>query len=288
MTTKDYVRVYTLFGTPYKVYRQKSPAVTCAAWRDYVMTIGNGPLGSDGLTATLTYSIENVKRDEVCQNEDVVALPEGSELRSVFFFLIFPGSLHLRFRRCPPHLAALAYSWPGSWPVAVAQEKFHCIILKGGDRYPYFPRPLLSEFDFRIPISDRPQKASDDEGDESRNDASARFEESFVRGNVLLSLFQDLLSSTNATPSQRVELARKEIELDKILLQMLAVECREGEERGMKALELVRMMKDRNGKMIEAAAKIAERYGRGVLEDKIRDLAERRYMETGDDDELAA
>lgn len=174
------------------------------------------------------------------------------------------------------------------WPVAVAQEKFHCIILKGGDRYPYFPRPLLSEFDFRIPISDRPQKASDDEGDESRNDASARFEESFVRGNVLLSLFQDLLSSTNATPSQRVKLARKEIELDKILLQMLAVECREGEERGMKALELVRMMKDRNGKMIEAAAKIAERYGRGVLEDKIRDLAERRYMETGDDDELAA
>jgi hypothetical protein len=127
VTTKDYVRVYTLFGTPYKVYRQKSPAVTCAAWRDYVMTIGNGPLGSDGLTATLTYSIENVKRDEVCQNEDVVALPEGSELRSVFFsdtgvslrrgsndsiggiLIIFPGSLHLRFRRCPSHLAALAY-----------------------------------------------------------------------------------------------------------------------------------------------------------------------------------
>lgn len=85
VTTKDYVRVYTLFGTPFKVFRQKSPAVTCAAWRDYVMTIGNGPLGSDGLTATLKYSIENVKRDEICQNEDVVALPEGSELRSVFF-----------------------------------------------------------------------------------------------------------------------------------------------------------------------------------------------------------
>lgn len=58
------------------------------------MTIGNGPLGSDGLTATLTYSIENVKRDEVCQNEDVVALPEGSELRSVFFS--DTGVSHLR------------------------------------------------------------------------------------------------------------------------------------------------------------------------------------------------
>ena len=85
VTTKDYVRVYTLFGTPFKVYRQKSPAVACVAWRDYVMTIGNGPVGSDGRTATLRYSVENVKRDEICQNEDVVALPEGAELQSVFF-----------------------------------------------------------------------------------------------------------------------------------------------------------------------------------------------------------
>lgn len=49
------------------------------------MTIGNGPLGSDGRTASLRYSVENVKRDEVCQNEDVVAIPEGSDLQSVFF-----------------------------------------------------------------------------------------------------------------------------------------------------------------------------------------------------------
>lgn len=174
------------------------------------------------------------------------------------------------------------------WPVAVAQDKFHCIILKGGDRYPYFPRPLLSEFDFRVPISDTPGKSAQeaDAATAARNEG-AQFEEAFVRGNVMLSLFQDVLTSTNATPSQRNELARKELELDKILLQLLAVECREGEERGMKALELVQLMKDRNGKMVEAAVKIANRYGRGVLEDKIRDLAERRYMGEGDDDELA-
>lgn len=174
------------------------------------------------------------------------------------------------------------------WPVAVAQGRFHCIILKGGDQYPYFPRPLLSEFDFRIPISDTPGKdpsEEEDEGAATRNEG-ARFEESFVRGNILLSLFQDLLASTNATASQRAELARKEVELDKVLLQMLAVECREGEDRGMKALELVHMMKDRNGKMVEAAVKVAERYGRGVLEDKIRDVAEKRFMGE-DDDELA-
>jgi chromosome transmission fidelity protein 4 len=83
-TSSDYVRIYTLFGTPYRVYRQKSQAVTCASWRDYVLTMGNGPVGRNGVTQ-LTYSIENVKRDEICQNEDVVALAEGTELKSIFF-----------------------------------------------------------------------------------------------------------------------------------------------------------------------------------------------------------
>lgn len=171
------------------------------------------------------------------------------------------------------------------WPVAVAQDKFHCIILKGGDKNPYFPRPLLSEFDFQVPVASASGNGSSESEDTAAE--SARFEESFVRGNILLSLFRDLLSSTNATGSQRSEMARRELDLDKNLLQMLAIECREGEERGMKALELVALMTDRNGKMLEAAAKIAQRYGRGVLEDKIRDLADRRVMGMGDDDELA-
>lgn len=84
-TTANYVRVYTLFGIPYRVYRPKStPMVTCASWRDYVWTIGNGPVGADGYTRLL-YTIENVKRDEICQNEDTVALPDSATLKSIFF-----------------------------------------------------------------------------------------------------------------------------------------------------------------------------------------------------------
>ncbi|KAJ6072557.1 hypothetical protein N7467_010642 [Penicillium canescens] len=309
VTSKDYVRVYTLFGTPFKVYRQKSQAVTCAAWRDYIMSIGNGPIGVDGRHTSLRYTVENVKRDEICQNEDTVALPEGASLQSVFFSdsgdpCIYDSTgvlLVLQHWRTPgqarwvplldtKQMARLAGGRKEEtyWPVAVAQDKFHCIILKGGDKNPYFPRPLLSEFDFQIPISSVPPKDSSEseEAAAERTDGS-RFEESFVRGNILLSLFRDLLSSTNATASQRSDMARRELDLDKNLLQMLAIECREGEERGMKALELVAMMTDRNGKMFEAAAKVAQRYGRGVLEDKIRDLAERRVMGMGDDDELA-
>lgn len=84
-TSANYVRVYTLFGIPYRVYRQKSsPTVACASWRDYVLTLGNGPVGADGNTKLL-YTIQNIKRDEVCQSEDIVALPDGESLKSVFW-----------------------------------------------------------------------------------------------------------------------------------------------------------------------------------------------------------
>lgn len=182
------------------------------------------------------------------------------------------------------------------WPVAVAQSRFHCIILKGGEQYPYFPRPLLSEFDFQIPVSSTSAKAGkgkreneddEDEGTSAEDgvDGRAKLEESFVRTALLAALLSDQLSSTHATSSQRSELSRREIEVDKALLQLLALECREGEERGMKALEVAGLMRDRTGRMLDAAGKIAARFGRDVLGEKLRELAERRMVGLVGDDE---
>ncbi|KAH0565624.1 hypothetical protein GP486_000982 [Trichoglossum hirsutum] len=297
-TSTNYVRVFTLYGMPFRVYRQKSsPTVTCASWRDYVLTMGNGPVGGDGKTRLL-YTIENIKRDEICQNEDIVALPEGGEVKSVFFSdngdpCIYDSTgvllilLHWRSpgqaRWVPLLNTNLLDRLAGGrkeesyWPVAVAQDKFHCIILKGGEKYPYFPRPLLSEFDFRIPLS--PEVVSLSEGtDEPSGTEATKLEESFVRNSVTLALLEDLIAATTATHFQRSDLVRKELEFDKILLQLLAIECREGEERGAKALEIVGQMRDRSGKMIEAAGKVANRYGRNLLEEKIRELGEKRLV----------
>jgi chromosome transmission fidelity protein 4 len=167
------------------------------------------------------------------------------------------------------------------WPVAVADGKFHCIILKGAEEYPYFPRPLLSDFELRIPLSSKPPPAEDEENIDAV-DEREKLEEQFVQRSVESALMADLIEATNATYTQKQELLRKDVEIDKALLQLLAVECREGEERGMKALELVQLMKDRTGRMMEAAVKVAERYGRGLLGEKIREVGEKRLA--GEDD----
>ncbi|KAI1499767.1 WD40-repeat-containing domain protein [Biscogniauxia marginata] len=312
-TTANYVRVYTLFGIPYRVYRPKSsPMVTCASWRDYVMTIGNGPVGADGYTRLL-YTIENVKRDEICQNEDTVALPEGATLKSVFFSdngdpCIYDSTgtlltlLHWRQpsqaswiplldTRLLPRLASGRKN-ESYFPIAVADNKFHCIILKGGDKYPYFPRPLLSEFDFSIPLSSEPPKqkkanldAMEDGTPEPDDDESEtrKLEQQYLLKGIAAAQLQDLADSTSGSHAQRSALSRLELDIDKTLLQFLAVECREGEDRGMRALELVELMRDRTGRMIEAAGKVAERYGRSILGEKIREIGERRVSMMDDD-----
>ena len=299
-TSANYVRAYTLYGTPYRIWRHKSASiVTSVAHEDTIMTIGNGAVGSDGCTQ-LTYTIEDIRREEVFQSEDLVALvsSDDAHLKNVFFSnsgdpCIFDSSgvlLILTHWRTPgqakwiPVLDTKRMSRTASgriqekyWAVGVGEEKFSCIILKGQDHEPHHPRPHTEEFDFEIPISHLPSQPPNVE--ETPERALLKLEEMFLRQSILLGLLEDLIGSTeNAPQKQRIEANAKELSIDKTLLQLLAVECRDGEERGMKALELVSLMKDRGGKMLEAATKIANRYGRTQLEERIQEVGERRIM----------
>jgi chromosome transmission fidelity protein 4 len=309
-TSANYIRVYTLFGLPYHIYRQKSsPAVTCAAWRDYIFTVGNGAVGANGRTQ-LTYTIENVKRDEVCQSEDVVALSPEAQLQSVFFsdtgdpcIYDSTGTLLVLMHWRKPGQArwvplldtklldrlADGKKDESYWPIAVAAERFHCIILKGGEKHPYFPRPLLTDFEFKMPLSSASTKSKNDDADADEMDTdegteAQKLEHAYVLNSILATLLEDLVETTHASHSQRLEMSKRELEGDKALLQLLAAECIQGEERGMKALEIVGLMRNGNGKMMDAAQKVALRYGREILAEKIGDLAERRLAGLGEHD----
>lgn len=181
------------------------------------------------------------------------------------------------------------------FPIAVADDKFHCIILKGGDQYPYFPRPLLSEFDFSIPLSSpkeakgKKSQGGDEDGmdamdeDQEEESESKKLEQEYMLKGIQSALLRDIVENTSGNHTQRSMLSRLELEIDKTLLQLVAAECREGEERGMRALEMVELMRDRTGRMMEAAGKVAERYGRNLLGEKIREVGEKRISGMDDD-----
>jgi chromosome transmission fidelity protein 4 len=214
------------------------------------------------------------------------------------------------------------------FPIAVADERFHCIILKGGDTYPYFPRPLLSEFDFEVPLTSaadtelrleqrRKEKEkkkaaaalanggeamaldeqldNDDEDEDSDAREARKLHQQYLLATLSAAQLQDTIASSSSassggTYSQRATLSRLTLDADKALLQLLALECRlasasgagdaaAADQRGMRALELVALMRDASGRMADAAGKVADRYGRALLGEKIRELAEKRVAE---------
>lgn len=129
---------------------------------------------------------------------------------------------------------------------------------------------------------------SDNDGDNADGEDPAasearKLEQQFLLRGIQAAQLQDLVDATSSTHSQRTALTRLEVEIDKALLQLLAAECREGEDRGMRALEMVELMRDRTGRMIEAAGKVAERYGQTILGEKIREVGERKLAGGADD-----
>ncbi|KAI8943449.1 hypothetical protein NX059_001458 [Plenodomus lindquistii] len=332
-TSANYVRIYSLFGLPVRVYRQKSsPAITCAAHRDTVLTIGNGPVTSD-LSTQLLYTIENIKHDIVYQDSDILALPPNTTLTSVFFsaegdpyiydssgvLLTLLGWRERGQARWVPMLdtKCLARLASGGkeesyWPVGVSGSgpssssdgsegvKFHCMIIKGKEQYPSAPVPHLTEFGFEIPLVGASEKKkrqsaakhadeedmSDDEGVSSKNENKSQpHEQTYILSSTLHSQLSSTLSHTRATNSQKQALAALEVSVDRALLQLLGLECLAGEDHGMKALEIVSLMRDANGKMLELAGKVASRYGREVLGEKIRELAERKALGRGEEED---
>lgn len=135
-----------------------------------------------------------------------------------------------------------------------------------------------------------PDAMEDDDspdGEDGDGDSESRkLEQQFLLKGIAAAQLQDLAESTRGGHAHRSSLARLELEIDKALLQLLAIECREGEDRGMRALELVELMRDRTGRMVEAAGKVAERYGRSILGEKIREVGERRVSALEDEDDL--
>ncbi|KAF7679416.1 dna polymerase alpha accessory factor mcl1 [Alternaria burnsii] len=332
-TSANYVRIYSLFGLPVRVYRQKSsPAVTCAAWRDYILTIGNGPIQND-LSTQLLYTIENIKHDIVYQDSDILALPPGTTLTSVFFsvegdpyiydsdgvLLTLLGWRNTGQARWVPMLDTKLLSRRAGggkeesyWPVGVASSptssngtgaKFHCMIIKGREQYPSAPVPHLSEFGFEIPLTSVVDKAKskknkrgeesdmededddDDEEPQSNEEKQQDHEQAFILASTLHSQLSSTLLHTRPTASQKSALSTLEVAIDRALLQLLGLECLAGEDHGMKALEIVSLMRDANGKMLDLAGKVASRYGREMLGEKIRELAEKKALAREDDEE---
>jgi chromosome transmission fidelity protein 4 len=92
-------------------------------------------------------------------------------------------------------------------------------------------------------------------------------EERHLRLSILHSLLEDSVSS-RSTAESRLELSRRETEIDRTLLPLIQIACKD--EKASKALELVHLLRKRAS--LEYAGKIAVKYGLKKVADKIGEM----------------
>jgi len=146
--------------------------------------------------------------------------------------------------------------------------------LQGGEQYPYFPRPLLSEFDFKIPLTGKPTETV------AEPNGSDALEETYVRNSILLSLQQDSATARSLTADERMEIVERENGIDRALLQLLLMACKE-EDQEAKALEICGLFVQK--RTLDMAIKVAAKCDRSVLVRKIGDLRNSLVMEMEED-----
>ncbi|KAK9461375.1 WD40-repeat-containing domain protein [Lipomyces oligophaga] len=288
-TSKGYVRVYSMAGSPLRIYRQSTnPVVTCACYDDFAMTVRNADDGS----GKLVYSIENFKFDETFQKNDVLDIPVNATLESLFFSdqgdpCIFDSSgvlLVLMHWRQPlqakwiPILDTenLGRDNPDEtfWPLGLVENKFQCIILKGGEKYPQIPLPVFSELELQIPVYTAAQLGLGGLNEQDKDEGDIRvLEERYVRQQTLFQLSKD--SAAIAAEADEVianDLARKELEIDKTMLQLIHGACKSGQDgRASVLVDLIRQ-----DPALKAAGKIAQRFEMISLAEKINREIEQR------------
>ncbi|ORY30355.1 hypothetical protein BCR39DRAFT_529347 [Naematelia encephala] len=268
-TSRGFVRFLSSSGIQRYLWRLADDVVSMAASRDAVIVVHReGGTSLDGCQ-NLRYTLIDLDTFELIQ-EGRIPLPKRVTLTWIGFTsdgtpAIFDSTGLLsvldRYRRLgqarwvPLLDSSLLPRREGKqenyWPVGVTSSHFSCVILKGNEKEPWFPRPLIQELEMRMPLL-------------NMDNQQGKLEESMVRGEVALSILRD--HAVDASDDElEYRIKEREVALDKELLQLVQGACKA--DNLQRALDVARLMHQPG--TIEAAAKVAGFYHFPGLQERI-------------------
>ncbi|KAF9194749.1 hypothetical protein BGZ51_007978 [Haplosporangium sp. Z 767] len=152
------------------------------------------------------------------------------------------------------------------WPVGFTDTEFTCVKCRRGETEPSYPKPFVTELPLKMPTL-------------YQESLTGEHEEGWLRQKILSGLNKDEKMAMSLEQTDNV-VARKELEMDKLALQMIDLACRS--ERTQKALDLTAMLC--HLKSIDAAVKIAHHHNLHSLMERMNKVKEIKMMQEQDRD----
>ena len=137
------------------------------------------------------------------------------------------------------------------WPIGLSGKLFMCLILKGREEYPAWPRPLVQELEVQLPML-------------NLHEPQGLEEEKHARDSILLGWNKDALVDSVLTTD---EIAKGELALDKGLIKLMQAAVKANQLQ--RAHDIVRLM--HHSTTLDMAIKMAQFYHLLGLEEKIKE-----------------
>jgi chromosome transmission fidelity protein 4 len=137
------------------------------------------------------------------------------------------------------------------WPIGLSGKLFMCLILKGREEYPAWPRPLVQELEVQLPML-------------NLHEPQGLEEEKYARDSVLLGWNKDALVDSVLTTD---EIVKSELALDKGLIKLMQAAIKANQLQ--RAHDIVRLT--HHSTALDMALKMAQFYHLLGLEEKIKE-----------------
>lgn len=282
-TNKGYIRFISGGGVQEYIMSAAGDVVSMAGGNEWVFVVHReGGTSLDGCQ-NLRYSLIGVDGFDLVQ-EGRLPVPKGETLQWIGIttegapaMSDSAGVLYIldRFRRPTQArwvpvldsstLARRVGKDESYWPVGLSNSHFHCLILKGREAEPGFPRPLVQDLEVRTPLLIAEQESGEQEEQ----------------------LFRDVLQFIALQDAQLPEedetddLIRCKVSIDKLVLQLIQGACKSGYHA--RAIDLATML--RSNASLEKASKIAEFYHLRGLQERFASLRKMREEDDGAEEE---
>nr|ODN89447.1 chromosome transmission fidelity protein 4 [Cryptococcus depauperatus CBS 7841] len=272
-TSKGYVRFLTASGMQRYLWKLGEDVVTMAAGKDLAIIVHReGGTSLDGCQ-NLRYNLIDLEDFDIIQ-QGKIPVPKKTTLTWVGFtgdgapaiydstglVSVLDRYKSIHQARWVPLLDTTLLAKDGRketyWPIGVSSTSFSCIVLKGLEKEPWFPRPLIQEVELHMPFL-------------NPDTQQGKLEESLVRGSITIG---NLHGSSDHDAAYLVKEAQ--VNMDKTMIQLVQGACKA--DNLQRALDVTRLM--HNASTVDAAAKVAAFYHLPGLQERMQNLKTEKEM----------